>query len=143
MRYASARSAGFGILVWGVILILVISMVTIPPQYRIPTIAGTLMGIGFVLWIWYGTFYEFKQTYLLVRMGPFFEKIPYSKIISARKFKSMLSSMALSNEMIELRHGKNYITGTTYISPEDRDAFIEQLKFWSPGIDVKTKNLEL
>jgi hypothetical protein len=143
MRYASARSAGFGILIWGIILVLVISMVIIPPQYRTPTIAGSLMGIGFILWIWYGTFYEFKQTYLLVKMGPFFERIPYSKITSARKFRSMVSSMALSNEMIELRHGKNYITGTTYISPKDRDGFIEQLKFRSTGIDVKTKKVEL
>ena len=137
MRYASAKSAGFGVLVWGVILVLAISMVIIPFQYRLPVIAGSLACIGFILWIWYGTFYEFKHDYLLVQMGPFFEKIQYSKIVSARKFKSMVSSMALSNEMIELRHGKNYITGTTYISPEDRDGFLEQLKFWSPGINAK------
>ena len=137
MRYASAKSTGFGVLVWGVILVLAISMVIVPSQYRLPVVAGSLAAIAFILWIWFGTFYEFKHDFLLVQMGPFFEKIPYSKIVSARKFKSMMSSMALSNEMIELRHGKNYITGTTYISPEDRDGFIEQLKFWNPAINAK------
>jgi hypothetical protein len=70
-----------------------------------------------------------------LRMGPFFERIPYIKIFSAKKIKGMMSSMALSSDMLELRHGKNYITGTTYISPEDRDAFIAELKLWCPGLN--------
>ena len=96
-----------------------------------------MIGIGLILWVWFGTFYEFKDTYLLLRSGPFFERIPYVKIASVRKFKSMASSMALSNEMIELRHGKNYVTGTTYISPADRDGFIHQLKLVCPNVKVE------
>ena len=137
MRYPSAKSTGFGILFFGVILVLVISMVIIPSQYRALTVAGSAAGIGLILWIWFGTFYEFRDTYLLLRSGPFFERIPYAKITSARKFKSMASSMALSNEMIELRHGKNYVTGTTYISPGDRDGFIAQLKLMSPNVKLE------
>jgi hypothetical protein len=137
-RYPSAKSAAFGILVWGLILILLVSAIIVPPQYRYPTIAGSLVGIGFMLWMWFGAYYEFRETYLLLRMGPFFERIPYIKIFSARKFKGMMSSMALSSDMLELRHGKNYITGTTYISPEDRDAFIAELKLWCPGLNSTT-----
>lgn len=46
----------------------------------------------------------------------------------------MASSMALSSYMIELRHGKNYITVTTYISPIDRDEFIIEIKKRCPNI---------
>jgi hypothetical protein len=140
MRYPSAKSAGFGLLVWGVVVILFVSIVIIPPEYRPMAIAIGLFGTGFILWIWFGTYYEFKETYLLARMGPFFERIPYLKIFSSKKFRSMASSMALSNQMIELRHGNNYITGTTYISPRDRDEFMAQLKQRCPGLNTPLKS---
>ncbi len=134
MRYPSAKSAGFSILIWGVVVLLVVSMIIIPTEFRTITIIGSITGIAFILWIWFGAYYEFRDRYLLARMGPFFERIPYERITSARLFKSMVSSMALSNEMIELRHGKNYITGTTYISPADRDGFLIALKARSPNL---------
>ncbi len=134
MRYPSAKSAGFGVLVWGVVILLAVAVIIIPAEFRIITAIGSLVGIGFMLWIWYGSYYEFKETYLLARMGPFFERIPYERITSARPFKSMISSMALSSEMIELRHGKNYISGTTYISPVNREQFLVELRTRCPNL---------
>ena len=140
MRYPSAKSKGFGILIWGVVILLVVSMIIIPAEYRAITIIGSIIGIAFMLWIWFGAYYEFHNKYLLARMGPFFERIPYERITSARLFKGMLSSMALSSEMIELRHGKNYILGTTYISPADRDGFLIALKTRCPNLEDAAKS---
>lgn len=134
MRYPSEKSAGFGVLVWGVVILLAVAVIIIPAEFRIITAIGSLVGIGFMLWIWYGSYYEFKETYLLARMGPFFERIPYERITSARPFKSMISSMALSSKMIELRHGKNYISGTTYISPVNREQFLVELRTRCPNL---------
>lgn len=128
MKYKSAKSIGFGVLLWGVIIILIVSVIIIPDSYRLLTAVFSLVFCAFLLWIWFGTYYEFRDTYLAIRLGPFFEIIKYEKIFSICKFKSLASSMALSSEMIELRHGKNYITGTTYISPVNRDEFITELK---------------
>ncbi len=135
MRYPSGRSTGFGILIWGVILLLAGHLIFFLWQANWIIPLGMAAGIAFLLWIWFGTYYEFRERYLLARMGPFFERIPYNKIYSARKFKSMASSMALSSNMIELRHGKSYITGTTYISPLDRDRFLTELKIHSPALN--------
>ena len=140
MRYASAKSAGFGILIWGVVVLLIVSIIVIPGEYRMITVIGSGAGIAFILWIWFGTYYEFRDRYLLARMGPFFERMPYERITSARLFKGMLSSMALSSEMIELRHGKNYILGTTYISPADRDGFLIALKTRCPNLEDAAKS---
>jgi hypothetical protein len=65
MRYPSAKSTVFGILIWGVIFILLISFIIIPPEYKLLTFVCSIIGIGFMLWIWFGTYYEFKETYLL------------------------------------------------------------------------------
>jgi len=126
--YRSARSIGFGILFGCVIIVLTASVIIIPSEYRLLAAVISLIVSGFLIWMWYGTFYEFKETHLAIHMGPFFENIQYTKIFSVRPFKSMASSMALSSDMIEIRHGKNYITGTTNISPVNRDEFIAELK---------------
>jgi hypothetical protein len=138
MKYQSAKSIGFGLLFWGVIVVLVVSVVVIPSEYRLLAILALSIVGGFLFWIWYGTYYEFRETYLAIRMGPFFENIQYTKIFSIRPFKSMASSMALSSEMIELRHGKNYITGTTYISPINQDEFIVELQKRCINLDEST-----
>jgi uncharacterized membrane protein len=136
MRYPSGKSIGFSLLIWGVILLLIISLalaIIVSAPYTEIIIAGSIIAIAFMLWIWFGTYYEFKDTFILCRMGPFIERINYEKISSARIFKSMASSMALSSAMIELRHGKNFITGTTYISPLDREGFLTELKIRCAG----------
>lgn len=128
MKYPSAKSAGFTILVWGVIALLAASSVIAPPFIRIFIIAASVLTAACLLWIWFGTGYEFREDFLMLRYGPFFERIPYEKVTHAMKLKAMFSSMALSSEMIELRHGANYLTGTTFISPKDREGFLEELK---------------
>jgi hypothetical protein len=135
MKYKSAKSISFGILFWGVIIILIVSVVIIPAGYQLIAAVACLIVSGFLFWIWYGTYYEFRDTFLAVRLGPFFENIQYTKIFLITPFKSMASSMALSSEMIELRHGKNYITGTTYISPVNRDEFIIELQKRCPNLE--------
>lgn len=127
MRYQSAKGPGFAALVFGVILLLAVSIIIVPGELRITTAAGTALAATLLLWIWFGTWYEFREDELYLRYGPFFERIPYGRITEANRMKSMASSMALSSDMIELRHGENYVTGTTLISPKDRDGFLIEL----------------
>jgi hypothetical protein len=128
MRYPSAKGLGFSILIGGVLLLLIVCVVIAPANLRLPIAAGAAAVTALMLWIWFGTWYEFREDYLMIRFGPFFERVPYERIVSATKLKSMVSSMALASEMIELQHGPNYISGTTYISPKDRDGFLLELK---------------
>jgi hypothetical protein len=56
------------------------------------------------------------------------EKIAYPKIKSVKLRRNMLSSMALSLDRIEIKqHGKGFLLGTTYISPENREEFMRDL----------------
>ncbi len=84
--------------------------------------------IALLLWIYFGTYYELRDEYLYCRCGPFSEKITYPKIKSVKLSRNMLSSMALSLDRIEVKqHGKGYVLGTTYISPENREQFMNEL----------------
>lgn len=128
MRIKSKTDIWIGILIWGTVLVLLVSMMTVPQNAKI---AGYLLGVPvicFILWIYFGTYYEFRDEYLYCRSGPFFEKIAYGKIKSVKLSRNLLSSMALSTKRIEIRqHGRGYITGTTYISPVNREAFMAEL----------------
>lgn len=82
----------------------------------------------FLLWIYFGTYYEFREEYLFCKSGPFFENIKYDNIKSIKLTQNLFSSMALSSKRIEIRqHGKGYILGTTFISPMNRQEFINEL----------------
>ncbi|MGL4624894.1 MAG: PH domain-containing protein [Culicoidibacterales bacterium] len=86
-------------------------------------------GITMVNWIYFQTEYILEATQLIIRSGPFRERIAYTDIASARLTENWLSSMALSVERIEIRQkNKNYIMGTTLISPKNREVFLRELQ---------------
>lgn len=92
-------------------------------------ILGLLVGATMVNWIYFQTDYKLGDSELIIRSGPFRERIAYHDIASIRLTKSFLSSMALSIDRIEIRQkDKNFIMGTTQISPQNREHFYELLE---------------
>jgi hypothetical protein len=127
MRVKSKIDLWVAIIIWAGILIMAVTMATQFDQ----SVLGYAIGlpvIALLLWIYYGTYYELRDEYLYCRCGPFLEKIAYQKIKSVKLGRNLLSSMALSLDRIEIKqHGKGFLLGTTYISPENRDQFISDL----------------
>ena len=115
--------------IWLIVAMITVGVYFIPPEEQWIGLGAGLFWVAFLLWIYFGTYYELLDDCLLCRSGPFFEKIRYDKIKSLRLFNSHLSSMGLSSRQIEIRqHGKGYFLGTTLISPEDREQFLEELR---------------
>ncbi len=128
MRVKAKIDIWVSIIIWLVVLVIAGSMAIIPQNEKMLGYTVGLPMICFVLWIYFGTYYEFRDKYLYCRSGPFFERIFYEKIKSVKHSNNMMSSMALSRKRIEIRqHDKRYITGTTFISPINRDDFIKEL----------------
>ena len=101
----------------------------IPAEFLFLTLIAVVPVVLFLAWLYFGTYYEFYEDYLLCKSGPFSEKIRYDKIKSLKLTQNMLSSMALSSKRIEIKQfGKNFIMGTTLFSPENREEFLAELK---------------
>ncbi|MGI5878943.1 MAG: PH domain-containing protein [Christensenellales bacterium] len=128
MRAKSKIDFGSSLLIWGTILIILAGIMIVPQNGKtIAYIVGVPV-VCFLLWMYFGTYYEIRDDYLYCRSGPFVEKIVYDKIKSVKLSQNRLSSMALSSKRIEIRqHGKGYFTGTTYISPVNREVFMMEL----------------
>ncbi|MEL4105635.1 PH domain-containing protein [Oscillospiraceae bacterium WX1] len=146
MRVKSAVDTWYKVIIFAVIAILIAAIVlkaiVQPSDILGLVIDGTafiLLG-GLLLWMLCGTYYELRADDLYCRSGPFFEKIRYDKIKYLGLTENFLSSMALSSERIEIRqHGRGYITGTTMISPENREDFLEKLKARCHHLDPNEK----
>ncbi|HWQ88386.1 MAG TPA: PH domain-containing protein [Desulfitobacteriaceae bacterium] len=128
MRVKSAVDPWINIVIYLTIAIILASTAMVPKEVILIALIIALPTTALIMWIYFGTYYEFRENYLYCKSGPFFEKIPYDKIKSARLSQNILSSMALSSKRIEIRqHGKGYILGTTMISPINREEFLAQL----------------
>lgn len=128
MHVKSAIDWWFNLIFWGAIVLITVSLFFVPKNEKW---IGYLVGIPmiiFMLSLYFGTYYELREDHLYCRSGPFFERIPYENIKSVRLSNNLLSSMALSSKRIEIRqHNKGYITGTTLISPVNREEFMQEL----------------
>lgn len=92
------------------------------------------MGFGVLLMfdILFHTDYTINGDKLYIRCGIFYRMtLPISKITEITHKTTFLSSPALSAKRIGLRYGnKSYV----YISPQNQDDFISELKSINPGI---------
>lgn len=128
MRVKAKIDFWISVLIWGTALLVLISLLSIPQNDKASGYAIGVSVIGFLGWLYFGTYYEFRDEYLYCRSGPFVEKIVYAEIKSVRLAQGLQSSLALSTKRIVIRqHGKGYLTGTTYISPLNREAFMAEL----------------
>lgn len=82
-----------------------------------------------IFWILIESYYELKDDLIYMKIGPFFGRIRYENIKSLSYKTSLIGSMALSTQRIEIKeHNKNYFMGTTHISPVNREEFFNELK---------------
>ena len=104
--------------------------------FGIMTVVWILI-IGFMGWLWVGTYYEFEEDYLLVRSGPIKEKLYYKDITDVKPTNAPWSSAALSLDRLAV-----YCNGRlkVYISPKDKAGFINTLSEKVPNIKIHRKN---
>lgn len=129
MKVKSEFDLMFQLIIGTTVILMIAPIGLIPQQERWVMYILVIPTFIFLAWIVLDTWYELRDDYLYCVSGPFREKIYYDKIKNIKLSENMLSSMALSRKRIEIRqHKKNYITGTTLISPQNREDFFVQLK---------------
>lgn len=128
MRIKSKIDAWVSFIFFGTVVILLAVFFSVSVDERLIVGISGLPVVLLLFWLYFDTWYEFRDDYLYSKSGPFFERIRYENIRSVKLSKNLLTSMALSVYRIEIRqHKKGFILGTTYISPLDREKFMEKL----------------
>lgn len=129
MYFPPKKDLWLGLVIW---LSLLLPLVFIIHDHDAwPSLVVLVPAILFFGWIWFGIGYTITETELLVKCGPFREKIPFGKIRSIRRARIPWSSAALSLDRLEIRHA----SGLTQVSPADADLFVSELKKRCPQAD--------
>ena len=137
-RVRSAVDGVHGVTLAGTALLVVACALALAGPAGAGVWLATAPVAGLAIWLLADTWYELREDHLYARSGPFRERIPYERIRLVRLCENLWSSMALSSQRIEVRQrGRGWITGTTYISPRDREGFIEALVARCPNLEER------
>lgn len=128
MRYKHQIDLWIALLLYGSVLMFLPLVFFVPKDQQLILIITMIFMAIIILPFMYG-YLEFTDDYLLIRLHVFRQKIYYDKIKSIRMCRNWLSSMALTINRIEIKeHDKGYVRGTTFIGPQNREEFFDELK---------------
>lgn len=91
-----------------------------------------LILVTFCLSILRNTYYVLKDDHLFIRSGWFRWRTPYEEIEEVRPTRKMWSSAALSMDRLYIRHRRAHLS--SFISPQDKEAFMRDLASRSPDL---------
>lgn len=132
MYFPSKKDTWLAMLVWGFVLFGMAAYIfgeePVGEQFITYTsVAGifiTIVMVGFLLWMWFGTGYKVEYGLIIIISGPFKSKVKIADIRKLTATKNPLSAPALSINRIEIMYGTY---GMSLVSPKDRELFISLL----------------
>lgn len=129
MRYSAKIDLWIKLLFYFSIATIIFPVFTIPSEEMIFYLLAVLPITVFILWMLFGSFYEFKDEYLHLRIGPISRKITYDNIKSISNKRNWSSSMAMTNDrvFIELHH-KTMFKSDVQVGPLDKEEFTDELR---------------
>jgi hypothetical protein len=91
-----------------------------------------LLSVGLPVWLLRATSYTLTASELHVRCGPFAWRVPLREISAVTATRNPLSSPALSLDRLRIDFGRGR---SIMISPEDKEAFVRELRQRVPVLE--------
>ncbi len=143
MRYGSEKDLWLIVVNWvtAIVMIACFAIIwlepTVPSWLRWVLSAISLGGVVVPLWMTYGTWYEVKESEVLMRSGPLFWRLQLEDIESVRPSRSLLAGPALALDRLAVHSRNRRIP--VLISPVDRGAFLRDLVSAAPHLELGTE----
>ncbi|MGB5210221.1 MAG: PH domain-containing protein [Gammaproteobacteria bacterium] len=123
--FESKRDRWLMLILWSSVLIdflaaVVLLRMDVPLLVRASGVAVMLSTALFIVWILTGTRYTVDQGVLIIRCGPFRQRLRIADIESVEATRSPLSSPALSLDRLRITYGGGK---RVLVSPEDKARF--------------------
>lgn len=82
----------------------------------------------FFVWMLYGSYLEFRDEELYIKLGPIYGRVKYDNVKSISLIKSYHSSYAMTSKRVSIRvHNKTLIKGDLQVGPKNREEFFDEL----------------
>ena len=135
MFFTSEKDIFYSLICWGTIAfgsLIIIFNLNLNVLFIFSGILGVL-GIGLLIWVWFGTNYKVENGYIQINYGPFKEKVAIQDINVIGKKKSILITPALALDRVLPKYGKY---GEILISHKNEAEFIDLLLTKNPPIKL-------
>jgi len=86
--------------------------------------------VGLIGWIFSATWYDVTESELVVRCGPFVNRLPLSAIRRIQRTNTVLSAATLSLDRLEVQHDR----GVVVVSPRDQQGFVSAIQSRVPAV---------
>lgn len=124
--FTSKKDVTYFLAVWGTIAFVSLVIILNFSLNVLAIFSGLLglIGIGLLIWVWFGTSYRIENESIQIKYGPFKWKVSIEDINSISKRKNLLITPALAMDRLLLRYGKY---GEILLSPKNEVEFIDLL----------------
>ena len=140
LKFKSRKDFLFQFSILGIVgfcigLIVVEGLATGLDKWNYVTINMLLLVCGFLLWSYYGTYYELTQTHLIYNCGPFKGSIEIKEIREITKGQTLWVGLkpATARKGLIIKYRK---FDEIYISPEINDVFISKILELNDAITI-------
>lgn len=131
MIFSAKKDAVYAIVIWSASIILLPILLF---NYSLALLVIFIVMNLNSLWIWNSTSYKIENGELLIKSWLFRNRVKVKNIYEISKTKNVWSSYALAVERLKI---KVRLNPAFYVSPNDFEKFIEELKKYNPEIKVK------
>lgn len=137
MKFKPEKDLIFGVIILGaaitMTIVAAIPVIKFVSMEKISIPALLLMIL--LYWIWFGTYYEVKDSKFIWRFGPFKQTINITQIHTAVKNKTLWKGFkpALARNGVIVRYNTN---DEVYVSPRDKETFVNELIKHNPSIKI-------
>lgn len=141
MYFPSKKDIWLAFIIWGLLFLIILIYIFggEPIGWQIITyksVVGYIMSlliIGLLLWLWFGTGYKVEEGLIKIRYGPFRSTVKIEEVTKLSATKNALAAPALSIDRIEILHGKYNFA---IVSPKNKTEFIRILVTENHNIQV-------
>ena len=128
MRYEAKIDTWIKLLLYSTIALMVFPMFFMPSDELLVFTLISLPFVIFVLWMLFGSYLEFREEELYIKLGPIYGRVKYDNIKSVSLSKSWVSSYAMTMKRVLIKiHNKTWIKGDIQVGPKEREEFIDEL----------------
>ena len=136
-RYEAKVDVWIKLMIYFTVVIIVGSAVFVPPEEVFIYILFIIPTIILMLWLLYGSYLEFRDEELYIKLGPIFGRVKYDNIKSISLTKSYLSSYAMTNKRVFIKvHNKTWIKGDIQVGPKEREEIVDELNRRCRNLDI-------
>lgn len=129
-HFASKRDLWLVLVLWVATLALVYASIDVAvsptaPLFKAVFLFVCVSGAVIMLWILYGTYYVLTDEVLLIRCGPFRQRVVVSAIQEVNPTRTAMSGAACSLDRLHIKYRGS--RSGVLISPADKQSFLQEL----------------